>query len=140
MNVQLLRDCEHLNLAEMEEIYHLVGWKRHNQKIIQQVFTASNVICVALRDQHIIGFGRAMSDGVFNAAIYDVVVHPDFQKSGVVKRIVEDLLNQLKDISCIHLIATTGNEDFYRNLGFNKTKTGMARYLNPNLTMEYLDS
>lgn len=52
--------------------------------------------------------------------------------------IVKNILFQLADISCVHLISTTGNETFYRNLGFKNLKTGMARYLNRNLTEEYL--
>ena len=30
-----------------------------------------------------IGFGRAISDGTYQAAIYDVAVNPDFQKKGL---------------------------------------------------------
>jgi len=49
------------------------------------------------------------------------------------------LLAQLDDISCVHLVSTAGNEEFYRKAGFRKMKTGMARYLNPSLAEEYLE-
>ena len=48
-------------------------------------------------------------------------------------------LEQLKDVSCIHIISTTGNEAFYRKQGFRKVKTGMARYLDSELTKAYLE-
>ena len=57
---------------------------------------------------------------------------------GVGKLIMEDLLNNLRDISCVHLISTTGNENFYRCVGLKRVKTAMARYLNPALDEEYL--
>ncbi|WP_316246002.1 GNAT family N-acetyltransferase [Bacillus sp. E214] len=41
------------------------------------------------------GFGRALSDGVFNGAIYDLVVHTDEQGNGVAKEIINSLLTQL---------------------------------------------
>lgn len=78
-----------------------------------------------------------MTDGVFNAAIYDVVVHQDFQRQGIAKKLWS-LLDKLSNVSCIYLISTTGNEEFYRKLGLKKLKTGMGRYLNPNLSDEFL--
>ncbi|WP_244401918.1 GNAT family N-acetyltransferase [Parageobacillus sp. KH3-4] len=95
--------------------------------------------CACFFDGRIVGFGRALSDGVFNAAIYDVVVHRDFQKRGIGKAIVEDLLAQLRHVSCVHLIATTGNEPFYQQAGFKKIKTAMGRYLSRDLAREYLE-
>ncbi|MFC7391993.1 GNAT family N-acetyltransferase [Scopulibacillus cellulosilyticus] len=139
MDIQIHGDFSHANLNEMKEVYHSVGWTKHTNEIIKQIFEASNVIALVTLDGRIIGFGRAISDGVFNAAIYDVVVHRDFQKQGIARKIMTFLLYELSDVSCVHLISTTGNENFYRKLGLKKIKTGMARYLNQKLTDEYLD-
>ncbi|MGE8206797.1 GNAT family N-acetyltransferase [Heyndrickxia sp. NPDC080065] len=139
MNIEIQNDFSYANLDEMNEIYRSVGWTKHTNEIIRQVFEASNVIALVKVNGRIIGFGRAISDGVFNAAIYDVVVHRDFQKQGIAKKIMEYLLDKLKNVSCVHLISTTGNEEFYRKLGLKKVNTGMARYLNPDLSNEYLD-
>lgn len=139
MNIKINSDFSKVNLEEMKDIYQSVGWLKHSNETIKQIFEASNVIALASVDGRIVGFGRALSDGVFNAAIYDVVVHQEFQKQGIARRIVEYLLGQLSNVSCIHLISTTGNEVFYRKMGFKKAKTGFARYLNPVLNEEYLD-
>ncbi len=87
----------------------------------------------------VIGFGRATSDGAFHAAIHDVVVHSDYQGSGVGRLIIGDLLHNLRDVPCVHLVSTTGTEGFYRLAGLKKVKTSMARYLNPALEKEYLE-
>jgi ribosomal protein S18 acetylase RimI-like enzyme len=139
MDVKIHSDFSKANLEEMKEVYRSVGWTKHTNEIIKQVFEASNVIALATVNNRIIGFGRAISDGVFNAAIYDVVVHRDFQKQGIAKKIMEFLLDQLSHVSCVHLISTTGNEEFYRKLGLKRVKTGMARYLNSELSGEYLE-
>jgi len=139
MDLRIHSDFSNVNLDEMKEIYSSVGWKKHTKEIIRQVFEASNVIALVTVNGRIIGFGRAMTDGVFNAAIYDVIVHPEFQKQGIARQIMEYLLNKLSNISCVHLISTSGNEDFYKKLGLKRIKTGMARYLNPNLASEYLE-
>ncbi|MED3654599.1 GNAT family N-acetyltransferase [Heyndrickxia sporothermodurans] len=139
MDIKIHSDFSKVNLEEMKEIYTSVGWTKHSEEIIKQVFEASNVLAFVTVNGRVIGFGRGMSDGVFNAAIYDVIVHPDFQKQGIAKQIMEYLLDKLSNVSCVHLISTTGNEGFYKRLGLKKLKTGMARYLNPNLTNEYLE-
>ena len=123
----------------MREVYASVGWANHTNERIKQVFEASNVTAIVKANGRIIGFGRAMSDGVFNAAIYDIVVHRDYQGMGVASAIMKNLLEQLKDISCVHLLSTTGNEGFYRQFGMRKLKTGMGRYLNPALANQYLE-
>lgn len=139
MDISINSDFSTANLHEMMEVYASVGWTKHTNEIIKQVFEASNVIALVTFNDRIIGFGRAMTDGVFNAAIYDVVVHQEFQGQGIAKKIMDFLLDKLGNVSCIHLISTTGNEEFYQKLGLKKLKTGMARYLNPSLSDEYLE-
>jgi GNAT superfamily N-acetyltransferase len=139
VNIHVYRDLSKANWQEMKDVYESVGWMKHSKEIIQQVFEASDVIALAVYNGRIVGFGRALSDGVFNAAIYDVVVHRDFQGHGIGKAIIEDLLEQLKHVSCVHLIATTGKEEFYQKAGLKKLKTAMARYRNFDLAREYLE-
>jgi ribosomal protein S18 acetylase RimI-like enzyme len=139
MDIEIHSDFTNANLDERKEIHASVGWTKHTNEIIKQVFEVSNVLALVKVNGRIIGIGRGMTDGVFNAAIYDVVVHRDFQGQGIAKKIMEFLLDKLSNVSCVHLISTTGNEGFYRKLGLKNLKTGMARYLNPSLSDEYLE-
>lgn len=100
------RNLQNADWNRMKEIYESVGWAKHTEEIIQRVFQASNIVALAFSEGRLVGFGRALSDGVFNAAIYDVVVHRDDQGRGIGKAIVEDLLSQLEAVSCVHLIST----------------------------------
>lgn len=139
MKVSFSNSIENVEWSRMKEIYHSVGWTNHNEEKIKKVFQSSNVVTIAYDEDNIAGFGRALSDGVFNAAIYDVVVDEQYQNKGIGQKVIKNLLAQLDDISCVHLVSTAGNEEFYRKAGFRKMKTGMARYLNPSLAEEYLE-
>ncbi|CAK9855743.1 unnamed protein product [Sphagnum jensenii] len=44
----------------------------------------------------IIGVGRAVSDGAFIATICDVAVDPEYQKRGIGRRIVKQLVQDMK--------------------------------------------
>ncbi|MGA3598931.1 GNAT family N-acetyltransferase [Lysinibacillus agricola] len=67
-------------------------------------------------------------------------MHKDYQGRGIARILLEDIMKQLEDVSCIQLIATTGNEPFYEKMGFKKLKTGVAIYKDPQLAEEYLES
>jgi ribosomal protein S18 acetylase RimI-like enzyme len=139
VNVKILNQIEPDTLDEIKDVYHSVGWVKHSNEVISKIFHRSDVVSLAVFEGLIVGVGRGLTDGVFNATIYDVVVHRDYQRKGIASLIMKDLLEQLKDVSCILLISTTGNEDFYRKHGMKRLKTGMARYLNPALEDEYLE-
>ena len=134
----LERSFKNKDLAQLKSVYRSVGWNKHNEDIIKKIFENSTHYVFAIENETVIGFARAIGDGVFNAAVYDVVVHANYQGMGVARKLLEDLLEQLKEHSCIHLISTTGNESFYKKLGFKHLKTGMAIYKNPTLANEYL--
>ncbi|UOY92210.1 GNAT family N-acetyltransferase [Ectobacillus sp. JY-23] len=136
--IQIYNTLEKADWEQLQSIYQRVGWTKHTPAIIQQIFEASHIIAIAMSGDRIVGFGRALSDGIFNGAIYDVVVDPDFQGNGIGKQIIDNLLWHLREVSCVHLIATTGNEAFYHKSGFRPMKTAMGRYRNPALSEEYL--
>ncbi|SFK93463.1 Acetyltransferase (GNAT) domain-containing protein [Paenibacillus sp. 1_12] len=138
MKVILQNDLSNVNWNEVDEILHLVGWTKRSSETTRKVFEASHLVAIATINNRIVGFGRAISDGVFNASVCDVVVHPEYQKLGIGRKIMENILVNLKEISCVQLIATTGNEDFYRKLGLKRVKTSMARYLSYTLDGEFL--
>ncbi len=137
--LKLKYELEESDLPMLKDIYQSVGWMKHDEGIIKKVFNASTHMVIGLKDNKIVGVCRALSDGVFNAAIYDVVVHKDYQGRGIARILLNDIIKQLEDVSCIQLIATTGNDSFYEKLGFKKLKTGMAIYKNQKLAQEYLE-
>ncbi|BCB03588.1 GNAT family N-acetyltransferase [Bacillus sp. KH172YL63] len=139
MNITIQNEFTPDLIEGIKEVYMSVGWEKHTPEMIEKIYGRSDIVCIAKKNGLITGVGRALTDGVFNASIYDVVVHADFQGNGIGSLILEDILSQLREISCIMLIATTGNEGFYRKHGMKHVKTGMARYLKHSLENEYLE-
>jgi len=76
----------------------------------------------------ITGFGRAISDGAYEAAVYDIAVAPEYQGVGVGKSIMESIIQRLPQCNII-LFASPGKELFYKKLNFRKMKTGMALFI-----------
>jgi ribosomal protein S18 acetylase RimI-like enzyme len=92
----------------------------------------SYLVCSAHKDGSVIGFGRALSDGVYQSAIYDVVVLPEYQGQGVGKKIMQELLSRLpQGLGPVLIYVAPGKEGFYKKLGFEPLLTGMGLFWLP---------
>ena len=100
-----------LDLYELEELCDIVGWSRRPlrkvKKALQNSFIVVSMWEVRGATKRMIGFARATSDGAFNATVWDVVVHPDFQGQRLGKAMMKYTIDKIRaeDISNI----TRGN-------------------------------
>ncbi len=94
---------------------------------LKAAFENSTIKCFAFSKGKLIGCGRALSDEVYQAVLYDIVVHQDFRNSGIGTAIVKHLLDSIKAKNII-LYAVPGVEAFYGTLGFKKLKTAMGYF------------
>jgi GNAT superfamily N-acetyltransferase len=88
---------------------------------------ASYANAYAFAGDVLVGGARAVSDGVFYATIYDVVVDPAWQGNGVGRRLVRDLLDRLP-VDKVFLTSVPGKEGFYAKLGFLRQTNAMGWY------------
>jgi ribosomal protein S18 acetylase RimI-like enzyme len=89
-------------------------------------------VCIRSGDA-LVGMGRIVGDGRCNFEIVDMAVHPDFQRQGLGKRIMESLMTYLRETApktaYVSLIADDGAPALYRQFGFEFTapaSVGMA--------------
>lgn len=106
-----------------------VGMAHHPPDVHRRAFEASHTTVFAWHDGCLIGFGRAISDGEYQAAIYDVAVAPDYQGQGIGTAIMHAIQARLGHCNLI-LYAAPGKEGFYRTLNFRRMKTAMALFSN----------
>ena len=86
---------------------------------IKCMLANSNVIITLWYKDDLVGFGRATTDHVYRAVLWDIVVSKDLQRVGLGKFIVEELLKdkRINSAEKIYLM-TTDSKDFYKQLGF----------------------
>ena len=92
------------------------------------MLAGSQAVVSAWQGSRLVGFGRATSDGVFRAVLWDVVVAGEHQGRGLGRRIVEALLQEpvLQGVERVYLM-TTNSSGFYEQLGF--TAVGSQRLM-----------
>nr|QCI05953.1 hypothetical protein [Delesseria sanguinea] len=114
-----------INLYDLEKLCDSVGWvKRPIKKVKIAIDNSFLIACLFYNNNNnnkeLIGFARATSDESFNATIWDVVVHPEFQSKGLGKLLMSQIIKELRyyDISTITLFADPQVIKFYKHLGF----------------------
>jgi ribosomal protein S18 acetylase RimI-like enzyme len=109
----------------VKRLYQDAGWWEANDESdgcawIDDLVRQSFCFVGAFSGAELIGMGRAVSDGVSDAYIQDVVVFKKFRRAGIGNKIIEKTIEflQSRRIGWIGLIAEPGTQSFYQRLGF----------------------
>ncbi len=127
MEVDVKQDCAGVDWTAVTGTLKCVGMAYYEPDAHRKAFEASHTTVFVYHADRMIGFGRAISDGAYQAAIYDCAIIPEFQRKGIGTIIMKNILSWISHCNVI-LYATPGKEGFYQTLGFRKMKTGMAYF------------
>ena len=91
---------------------------------LRRMLQGSTVVISIWNKSRMVGFGRATSDGIYRAVLWDIVVADDLQGLGLGKRVVKALLENksIKEAQRIYLM-TSSSQNFYSQLNFQKSCT-----------------
>ena len=127
MVVDVKQDCAGVDWKTVSETLKCVGMAYYEPDVHRRAFEASHTTVFVYHADRLIGFGRAISDGAYQAAIYDCAVLPEFQGKGIGTIIMKNILPRISHCNII-LYASPGKEGFYQTHGFLTMKTGMAHF------------
>jgi GNAT superfamily N-acetyltransferase len=122
ITIQLVRDWDDEDIANL---YRAGGWwkEEYNPGDLPHLIRGSFLFVVAVdrKTGHAVGMGRVISDGVSDGYIQDLVVLPEYRKTGIGAQIVSTLVKKCVEqgISWIGIIAEPGTEKFYLPQGFH---------------------
>jgi GNAT superfamily N-acetyltransferase len=109
------------------EAYHTLfettGWNHEYQlgaEALGRVLDNSQFVVSAYADEQLVGFGRVLTDGVLHGMIYDLIVHPIYQRQGIGTEILRRLVQwcQAAHLGDIQLFCARGKRAFYERHGF----------------------
>ena len=95
--------------------------KNRNIKDLKNCLANSDAIVSLWSSNTILGFGRALSDGIYRSVLWDIVIDHDHQGKGYGKLIVSSLLEskKIKQSEKVYLM-TSNQKDFYCQIGFKE--------------------
>jgi ribosomal protein S18 acetylase RimI-like enzyme len=127
---RVARSDEYLDLRKA------AGWPGFPEDVARRGLAMSLFGICAMSGGKIIGMGRIVGDNAIYFQIQDVIVDPSFQRSGVGKRIMQELMRYVNENAGtnanVGLMCSKGREKFYEKFGFvtrpgEKFGAGMIR-------------
>ncbi|MBM5791276.1 MAG: GNAT family N-acetyltransferase [Cyanobacteria bacterium M_surface_10_m1_298] len=90
---------------------------------LRRMLRGSAAVVSLWQGKRLVGFGRASSDGIYRAVLWDVVIPEDLQGKGLGRLLVEALMTspELRDVERVYLM-TTNSSGFYKQLGFEEVE------------------
>ena len=88
---------------------------------LKKCLANSDVIVSLWVGNEIVGFGRALTDGIYRGFLWDIVIDQNHQGKGFGKLVVENLLSskKIKNTKKLYLM-TTNKELFYSQFDFKE--------------------
>ncbi|MFQ9933443.1 MAG: GNAT family N-acetyltransferase [Lachnospiraceae bacterium] len=131
------------NTLDLDTYFSLrasVGWKLLTNTQAEKALKNSLITITAYENNVPVGMGRIVGDGAVICYVQDLVVHPDYQKLGVGRLIMERLIKFVSEVKekdseiMMCLMCAKGREHFYEKFGFVGRPTedlgpGMIQYI-----------
>lgn len=109
-------------ISELVELYKNEFWSnKRTRPEVDKMLAASDII-IGLVDEcdRLVAFTRVLTDFVYRAIIFDVIVKPDYRDQGLGKQLLDAVVNhpQLQAVEYLGLYCLPEMVQFYERWGF----------------------
>jgi len=123
------RSAEPRDLGSIKQLLIDSGWETRvedPERFRQMIENASRTI-VALDGERVVGFARALTDGVSNGYIGTVAVVKDMRGHNIGRTVVEKLMGDDPHITWVLRAGRSDSVGFWKRLGFTESQVAMER-------------
>jgi N-acetylglutamate synthase-like GNAT family acetyltransferase len=137
----VFRDTKGIDWNQLLELQHSAAWCRHRSlEQLKKAIHNSQLLITAWEGNRLIACARVLTDFVYRAVVFDVIVHPHYQGKGLGRQVMDQIVNHpsLKEVE-YYFLYTADKQGFYRRLGWQEysgTSFRLINKLSPNLPSE----
>jgi ribosomal protein S18 acetylase RimI-like enzyme len=118
--------------ADTADVYRLLtanGWQHRIPSVdyLQELVAASQRVIVAVDGTQIVGFARAITDGLSNGYLSMVVVEESCRGQGIGTQLVERIVGDGPNVTWVLRAGREGAREFFSKLGFTASAEAMER-------------
>ena len=119
-------DLANVDWRRLMEVYRASYGSAISEERIRKIFERSWATRIARWEGEIVGGVYAFSDGELDASIHGLATHPDFQRRGIGRALMESIVAEFEPHMALLLTTEPHNAGFYRKIGFRPLKGAMA--------------
>ena len=123
MTYQIVANLTENQISELLELYKSEFWsyKRTREDVVKMLAGSDIIVGLVDESEQLIGFTRVLTDFVYRATIYDVIIKPTHRKMGLGAKLIDTVINhpELASVEQIALYCLPGMIPFYERWGFS---------------------
>jgi len=129
---------DNINWQEVSDVLRRSGLSDHTAKEQETIFTNSYAVVFVYHKEWIVGVGRALSDGVCQAAVYNIALDEEFKGNGIGRELITRILDQVKGQNVI-LYTHPQTVALYEKMGFRRSKTAMCIFCGTEDSRDFME-
>ena len=115
---------------QLQDLFLSVDWSSgHFPEKLAIAMKNFETVYSAWDGDKLVGMICVMDDGVMNAYVHYLLVHPDYQLKGIGKELVGRVKNRYKDYMRIVVVAYDVEAKFYEYCGFEKAEDASPMFI-----------
>jgi len=131
MGFRIIRQIQEQHLTQLIDLYRGEFWCNTRQKddVLRMLHNTDIVVGVLDENGALCGFCRLLTDFVYKATLYDVIVSPTKRKQQLGKLLMDTVLAlpELQTVAHIDLSCLSDMLPFYQRFGFTEQLDGLQQ-------------
>lgn len=119
------------DLTQLLALYQSVGWlhSHDNMEFVKKILENSDEFICIYVENTLVAFGRMLTDYHMSAFLDDIVVHSDYRRIGLGRKVIKHLISKVPNVKKVK-VTTYYASGFYDKLGFSQSSATPMELIN----------
>ncbi|MBE9111623.1 GNAT family N-acetyltransferase [Nodosilinea sp. LEGE 07298] len=123
----LIHELSPMQVEQLHQMYLQEWWSKERTLADVPTLLSNSDLLFGLWDeesQRLAAFCRVLTDWVYRAIVFDVIVAADYRGQGLGAKLIEHITThpRLSAVECIQLFCTPEMQPFYKKYGFTRAE------------------
>ena len=121
-----IREGDRVAVGEYRSLRETVGWDAvaASDEDLQAALGRTWNVTARMPDGRLVALVRVLDDGALYASVWDMVVVPELQRTGVGRALFDRVIERVGVRNLVSLVATAAGRELYRSAGFHEESRG----------------
>lgn len=125
-----LKEIKNIPFAKILALYKANNWSAADKpRALEQALQHASTLVSAWHNEELVGLGTALSDGFLVVYYPHLIVHPNYHKKGVGKKIMDKMQEKYASFHQQVLIAEASSIPFYEKCGFERAANTQSMWI-----------